>query len=61
MSCFYFWDELSFEGEEFTLNPHSEIGYKVDEVSLEVKVFYLLINFMDWEDNKWFFESFSIL
>lgn len=52
---------MSFEGEEFTLNPHSEIGYKVDEVSLEVKVFYLLINFMDWEDNKWFFESFSIL
>lgn len=60
MNCLYFWDELSFEDEEFTLNPHSEIGYKVGEVSLEVKVFYLLTNFMNWEDKR-FFESFNIL
>lgn len=52
-SCLHFWDELSFEDEEFTLNPLSEIGYQAGELSLEVKVFYLLNSFMNWED-KWF-------
>lgn len=36
----------------------SEVRYKVGQLSLEVKIFYLLILFMNWEDNKWFKKMF---
>lgn len=47
----FFLRWLSLDHEEFTLNPLSEIGYKVGELSSEVKMFCLLLISMNREDD----------